>query len=644
MRETFDHYPSDLVIALNAEIVAARDISSSRAVLKVETRSTTQLELIEIFSEQGILLLILPLTEHPPQSPPELRQEVRLSNDRTLTLSVRFTGEGAQIEATYLDPHRVVDANESQALEILQEDDVNPGGLSTHQPLDVPPSRDAHRARRPGRWRSFFKGIRSTVGRRGALIPLAVPALIAVVLAWVALQHSKEGVDTGSLLRNTMQSEGRLRAVFGPGVVHQQVEIHAFGRAHRRDVYRDLDGRRRPKSRPMDSDEQILRAKLTEAQYDWQDPLSAANFEAWRDRISREHEEIERSGTDLLTVTTTASSGPVLRQSITIRLGDLHPVARNLLFRDQENVQVAEISYEVVSWGPASEGWFEPSSDNLPQASHQGGTPLPSAHSQQVSEDQLDLAELGVLLALQELHADTERLQESRTSSGIVVTGIVESDSRKLEITRRLKTIPHISATIWSYRDLETKSGHGPEGANITAMSIAAEDSPLDRYCEGRHLARDRCRQSAHQILSASANLVRESKQLRDLARQFPSSKALTPEAGILLDELTALYVRHLATAAGEEEEVFPVLQLESAAETSSAESPAPELRALAEHNLRLATELVYSGNGQARDASLILPELATSARDIQAAVSRISHSTTIRTEVSPAFPTPHDE
>jgi RNA polymerase sigma factor (sigma-70 family) len=38
MRETFDHHPSDLVIALNAEIVAVRDISSSRAVLKVETR------------------------------------------------------------------------------------------------------------------------------------------------------------------------------------------------------------------------------------------------------------------------------------------------------------------------------------------------------------------------------------------------------------------------------------------------------------------------------------------------------------------------------------------------------------------------------------------------------------------------------
>jgi RNA polymerase sigma-70 factor (ECF subfamily) len=644
MRETFDHYPSDLMIALNGEIVAARDISSSRAVLKVETRSTTQLELIEIFSEQGILLLILPVTEHPPQSPPELLQEVRLSNDRILTLCVRFTGEGAHVEATYLDPHCAADPSESPALEMLQEDDISLDDISTNQPLEILPSSNLHRVARPARWRNFLRGVKSAAGCHGPLIPAAVSILIATLVAWAVLHYSKDRMDAGSLLRNTMRSEGRLRAAFGPGVVHQQVEIRAFGRSHRRDIYRDLDGQRHPKSRRMDSDEQILRAKLAEAQYDWQNPLSAANFEAWRDRVPRQHEDIERRGPDLLTVTTTASDGPVLQQSITIRLGDLHPVARNLLFRDQENVQVAELSYEVVSWGPASDGWFENPVENLPLASTPRSAPILSVHPAPLMEDQLDLAELEVLTALQELHADTERLQESRTSSGIVVTGVVESDSRKLEITRRLKTIPHISATIWSYRDLATKSGHEPEGTNITAMSVTAEDSPLDKYCEGRHLARDRCRQAAHQILSASANLVRVSKQLRDLARQFPSSKALTPEATILLDDLFALYVRHLAAATDEEEEAFPALELESGSATSSLQSPAPELRNLVEHNLRLATELVYASDGHARNASLILQELAVSARDIHLAVSRISHSTPIRAEVPPTLPTPHHE
>jgi hypothetical protein len=434
--------------------------------------------LIEIFSKQGLLLLMLSVTHHPPQSPPELRQEVQLSDDRTLTLCVRLTGEGALIEATYLDPHFATDANKSQALADLQEDAIGLDEISTVKLLEAHPSRDMHQSPRPGSWRRFVEGAKAAIGRRGALVPRGITVLIAAVVVWVVLSHSNKRADAGSLLRDTMRSEGRLRAAFGPGVVHQQVEIRASGRAHRRDIYRDLDGRRRPKSQPMDSDERILRAKLAEAQYDWQDPLSAANFEAWRDRVPRKQEDIERSGTDLLTVITTASSGPVLRQSITIRLGDLHPVARNLLFRDQESVQIAELSYEVVSWGPASEGWFESSVGNLPQAPRRPGPPLLSVHSSEVSEDQLDMAELGVMMALQELHADTERLQESRTRSGVVVTGIVESESRKLEISRRLQTIPHTSATIWSYRDLDTKSRTDPESMSIRAMSVAAEDSP----------------------------------------------------------------------------------------------------------------------------------------------------------------------
>jgi RNA polymerase sigma factor (sigma-70 family) len=642
MRETYDHRPSDLLIALNAEVVAVRDISSPRAVLKVETRSAADLELIEIFSEQGLLLLMLPVNNHPPKSPPEIRREVQMSDDRLLTLCVRFTGEGALIEATYLDPHFAMDVNESQALADLQEDDLDLEVRLTPELVQTLPSNDVRSPRQPGRWRRFLDGARSLVGRR-SFIPVAVSVVIAAII-WIALNHSKQPMDPGALLRDTMRSEGRLRTAFGPGVVHQQVEIRAAGRALRRDIYRDLDRRRRPKPQPMDSDERILKAKLAEAQYDWEDPLSAANFEAWRDRTPRQHEEIERSGTDLLTVTTTASSGPVLRQSITVRLGDLHPVARILLFRDQETIQVAELSYEVVSWGPATEGWFESSLGKPSQAPPRAAVPLPTLHSFEVTEDQLDMAELSVMIALQELHADTERLQQSRTRSGIVVTGIVESDTRKHEIFTRLHTIPHVAATIWSYRDIETKPHDELQNMNITAMSVAAEESPLDKYCEARHLARDRCRQSAHQILSASASLVRECKRLHDLAGQYPSSRELTPGARELLNQLTAVYVEHLVVAVREEEDSFPVLEVEQASGTAPPDSPSTELGTLVAQNLKFASELVYASDENARDPSLVLQQLVSSAQGIRAAVFRISQSANIRREPSPILPTPNHE
>ncbi len=643
MRETWDHHPSDLVIALNAEVVAVRDISSPRAVLKVETRSPETLELIEIFSEQGLLLLMLPIAHHPPMAPPELRHEVALSGERSLSLCVRFTGDGAVIEATYLDPHFALVGKEELALAAMDEDELDANETSKGPAASGIETGQFTRFLKPSVWRRFLDSISRWKSLRGTFIPAAIALVLATFVIWFALRYPAQHLEARNLLRDTMHSEARLREVFGPGVVHQQVEIRSTVHTLRRNVYRDLDGRRRPKQQPLGRDEEILKARLAEAQCDWDDPLSAANFEAWRDNFPHQKDTIERNGTDLVTLTTNATSGPVLQQSITIRLGDLHPVARNLVFRDHESIQVAELSYEVVSWGPASELWFEASAATSPRATpHPARLLAPSP--QQVTEDQLDLAELGVLVAMQELRADTERLRESRTSNGVLVTGVVESDSRKLDITAKVQAIPHVTAAISSYRDIESKAAGETGTTSIKAVSIAAGESPLDKYCESRRLQRDRCRQSAHQILSSSTTLVRESRRLSELEEQFPSSKSLTPTAKALLDELTALHFHHLAAAIHDQEDSFPALQLEQVSGASSPDSPAPGLSDLVQNNQRLAAELVYASGENARDADLILMELAASAQDIRLALSRISQPVSTRTDASPVIPTPIHE
>jgi RNA polymerase sigma factor (sigma-70 family) len=644
LRETFHHYPSDLVIALNAEVVAVRDISSPRSVLKVETRSAATLELIEIFSEQGLLLLMLPIVDHPPQAPPELKHEIEFSGGRLLTLTVRFTGDGALIEATYLDPDFTMDTADEEALveESLFDDAPDIEVVASIRTDHRVPAGDVGSPTKRSFWQRLFQGAGLRQLRRGPIASAAFAVLVAVAI-WICIGRRSQPMKAESLVRDAMRSESRLRTAFGPGVVHQEVEIRAARRTLKRDVYRDLDGRRHPRPQPLDHDEQILKAKLAQAEYDWDDPLSAASFEAWRERFPHQHEEIRKTGSDLLTVTTTAASGPLLEQSITIRLGDLHPVARNLVLPDQERIQVAEVSYEVVSWGPAAEGWFEPLSGDVPKAAARLSRPPLPAQSSPLSENELDVAELSVQCALQELHADTERLQVSRTPSGIAVTGIVESDGRKLDLSGKLRTIAHVTANISSYHDIEKSPHYESEGANIKAITVAAEDSPLDRYCEQRRLARDVCRESAHQILSSSTTLVTESGRLADLRAQYPASKSLSRAARVLLDQLIALHVRHLFAAIHEQEDSFPALQLEQASRTMEAQSPAPELHDLAQRNLKLVSELVYAGDEQVvRDAPHILQDLATSAQNVQAALSRMTQFTTIRTEPSPIVPTPN--
>jgi hypothetical protein len=264
-----------------------------------------------------------------------------------------------------------------------------------------------------------------------------------------------------------------------------------------RDIYRDIDGRRRPKVQPVDNDERVLREKLEKAGLDWNDPLSSASFQTWHDHAVGVRDHVEKAGSDLLTVTTTATAGSVLSESLTIRLSDLHPVARTFRLRDQSNIEIAELSYDVVPWGPVSESWFEPAVGSLSSFGPRLSSLPPLPGSASLSEAEIDIARLDVLLALQELKADTERMQVSQIVGGIVVTGIVDSETRKREIANRLRMIPNVTANILSYRDLESKPESVSGITAIRAMSVVAGESPLDSYCEAQRVMRDRCQQLA---------------------------------------------------------------------------------------------------------------------------------------------------
>jgi hypothetical protein len=648
MREIFEHRPSGLVIALNAEVVAVRNIGSPRAILKVETRSVETLDMIEIFSEQGMLMLALEILQRPPQAPPELRRDIALSDDRTLTVVVSFTAEGALIEATYLDPHFVTASNENEEAEDLYS-------VAMFETSDVKAESEGQDngivagAAQPSLvqswWSRLVKQLVSSLWAR-PLVPISAAVLFFAcsTLLWVAANHQREQFRASNLLNESVSSERSQRIAHGPGAVHQRVAIHIAGRALQRDIYRDIDGRRRPKAQPIDNDERVLRAKLEDAGLDWNDPLSSASFQSWHDHAIGERDHVEKAGNNLLTVTTTASAGPVLSESLTVRMSDLHPVARTMRFRDQGNIEIAELSYDVVPWGPVSESWFEPAVGPLGSIDppHPLIPLLPG--SARLSEADIDIARLDVLLALQELQADTERLQISQIAGGIAVTGIVDSETRKREIVNRLRMIPNVTANILSYRDLESKLGSVSGITAVRAMSVVAGESPLDSYCEAQRVLRDRCQQLAFLFLSSSATLVRENSRLGDLQHLYPSTKPLTPAARVLLNELMRQHINHLTIAAREQEEIFPALGIVRLRDANTTANYTADMSDVMQRNLLLTKELVYAGDEHSRSAPIILHDLAVSARDVRTAVSRIPVPTADRAVILSSTLTPHHD
>jgi hypothetical protein len=265
---------------------------------------------------------------------------------------------------------------------------------------------------------------------------------------------------------------------------------------------------------------------------------------------------------------------------------------------------------------------------------------LPGSAS--LSEPEIDIARLDVLLALQELKADTERLHVSQIAGGIVVTGIVDSETRKREIANRLRMIPNVTANILSYRDLESKPESVTGATAIRAMSVVAGESPLDSYCEAQRVLRDRCQQLAFLLLSSSATLVRESSRLGELQLQYPSTKPLIPAAYALLNELVRQHINHLAIAAREQEDVFPTVGIVLKRDADTTANNTADMSDVMQRNLLLTKELVYAGDEHSRSAPIILHDLAVSAKDVRTAVSRIPVPTADRAVNLSSTLTPH--
>jgi DNA-directed RNA polymerase specialized sigma24 family protein len=646
------HRPKGLIIAVNSEIVAERDISSSWSMLKIETRAMQPLEMIEVFSEHNVLLLALAVLERPPQAPPEVKQDVTLSDDRTLQLTVRFTaGGGAVIETTYCDPHFVTE----DEMEWVEENEGSFEGATSvedraTEKRGLPIFADRLRTARE-RMLRCLRSLRGVISPRAlwitCLTPITASVVFLAIFIWMSMIHEKNQGQVNGLLQHAAHVENSLRIAQGPGVVHQRVRIHAETRAFVHDLYRDLEGRRRAKPQSSDEDERTLRARLVEAGLDWDDPLSASDFQAWRIRLAGRNDDLVKADGGSMTVTTTATVGPIERESLTMRLSDFHPIARTMVLRDHETIEIAELSYEILPWNTKTENWFEPLSSSLPPSSPLSSAPksfsLPSAPLP--SESELDIVYLNVLLELRELRTETERIEVERTPGGVSVNGVVETEDRKQEIADRLRMLPHVSASIWTSREAEAKAGTASAITSVQAISQVADQSPIDAYCAEHQVPRDRCQHAALLLMNSSAVLVRESSRLHDLLRQYPAAKPLTPAARLLLEELVRQYQQHLLAAVQEQETVFPMLGVPIEPMPSSSADHAAGLEQVMQHNLLLAKELVYERNEHSRNGLAILQEMVSSAQEARATASQIAASVPEHSEsLSDNRPTTHHD
>jgi len=178
--------------------------------------------------------------------------------------------------------------------------------------------------------------------------------------------------------------------------------------------------------RPRNGDAAAVARMLEDAGYPWEDPLTAASFAVWRDRLPGKHDDVRKSD-EAFVVTTSTSAGAIEVASLTLRATDLHAVSATLRFRSDETLEMSELPAETP----------QPAPPNPPD----GAPPSVSRTIPRIGASE----ELRVIVALHDIGADLgDPIEVKRNEESIDVTVAGLSAARREQIRSALDGIPGV--------------------------------------------------------------------------------------------------------------------------------------------------------------------------------------------------------
>lgn len=402
------------------------------------------------------------------------------------------------------------------------------------------------------------------------------------------------------------------------GVIYQKVRITTS--SHEtvdRNLYRDLQGRRKLRYPSIDSKQQGLVSSLTDADVDWDKPISASDYQRWHDGLRARTDTIARAGSHLLKLTTSVPEGKVASQSLVVRDTDFHPVLRTVAFRHAETVEIAELDYKVLPWSRVDNSLFDaPNSGQtaFDISGHNLALRLPFT----VSAEQLDEAELSARLELNRLHADTgEQIEIHRGVQFVEVTGVVETSDRKRQLLDSLKILPHVMVSLKSVTEFKRSSVTSGE-ASVQVESMPELRNPLAIYLEARGHNIGESNMLARNLFDAALTMSQESRAIADLQKRFSAKSMQSFFASATLAELMESHRERFESALRQERKLLNDLQAPSAGRDLLGVNLS--LFDGSQKNLSLAKILTESSRGKEISAEKILAEMSGVVEDLREA------------------------
>jgi anti-sigma factor RsiW len=292
---------------------------------------------------------------------------------------------------------------------------------------------------------------------------------------------------------------------------------------------------------------QAVAALFREANWDWNDPLSARSFEQWRDRQVHKTDAVaavqnpQEPSEHLTQIRTESAEGELAAASITLDTGTYSAVSERLEFRDSQWVELSQIA----ETPKESAGGFGVAHVEAPVRAAEPPSP-PAAFAPGSSASISD--ELQVLSALSEIGADLgDPVEVNLTGGKVVVSGADVPPRRQDLIRATLANRPNVEVDFSQSGSATLPASTVVAGGSVGKPVASPLESRLEKQL-GSHAEFDRFSAQLQDLLEASRERV---FALRNLAKKFPladESRLSAPDLSLLHD----LSRKRAAEVAGE--------------------------------------------------------------------------------------------
>jgi RNA polymerase sigma factor (sigma-70 family) len=626
-REAFEHKPQELCVSVNGYLLGSQLIGAELSELTLNVTTDDRISFCEVFSEQGIRLLIMNVEGAPPNGPGELRQRLDLSGARSLEACLRFSNPFPTLHVSYHDPALATATS-------LQEDETE--GVQSIPDVSLDQIRKVSFKEIAVLVREQLKRwFNASFLRRPAVVTAVVVILLAST-AWLLYDRQTTSAplatellrqstvaeeamasDSSQVLHRTIELEERNE--IGESISRRRIEVWQtaeLGISARR-LYDEKgvllagDWRRGERG-------QILYGHGVRPQIKSGSGSAALTFETvWRVLPSAKELNSLVGGSAQLTVeerptdflisyySPDQSQSGLLKATLVLNRADLHATSQTLTVRQGSTVReydMREANFEIRSRSTIPPTVFEPEVELLgsivsrptPAAGNGAKVSTPIAPSAALATPAL---EIEALRLLNEVGADMgEQIVVTRTTAGLLqIEGLTETEQRKQQLLNALRPVvgnPAIKVDIQTLdealaRQARNPGPSGPVSIETTQPSsnLLPVDKELRQYFASRAVpeaqTEEAIRQFAERAIRRSLQVLKHASALRGLAQRFPPAELqkldvdtkgkwlglIRQHARGLQQESSALH-RDLAP-------VFPALAEEKVAEVAKMESDA---------------------------------------------------------------------